>query len=152
MAKAMVGELRDRIRGRVIEEGDADYDAARHVHNAMIDRRPDAIVRPESNADVAATVQHAHEKGVDLAVRGDGSVVRASADENDDLFWAIRGGGGNFGVVTTFDFKLHPVSALYGGPIVFALDSGPDVMRAYVDAVENAPEELGIFFAYLIAP
>jgi FAD/FMN-containing dehydrogenase len=249
MAKAMVGELRDSVRGDVVEQGNSEYETLRKVHNAMIDRHPSAIVRPESVADIAATVRYAHEHNLDLAVRGgghsvpgfgtcddgivldlssmrrvvvdptkktakadggatwgdfnnathefglattggiisttgvggltlgggigylsrgcglscdnvisaevvlaDGSIVRASEDENVDLFWALRGGGGNFGVVTSFEFKLHPVANLYGGPIVYELDKGPEVMAAYVDAVEKAPEELGIFFAYLIAP
>jgi len=244
MAKATL-----ELRGQVIEPGDAEYEAARKVHNAMIDKSPRAIVRPQSAEDVAVAVNFARENSLDLAIRGgghsvpgfgvceggividlsamrgvivdptnktakaqggatwgdfnnatnefglattggiisttgvggltlgggigylsrgfglscdnvtgaevvlaDGRIVRADETENPDLFWALRGGGGNFGVVTSFDFKLHPVANLYGGPIVFELDSGPDVMRAYANAVETAPEELGIFFAYLIAP
>lgn len=62
-------------------------------------------------------------------VLADGSFVTASEEENEDLFWAIRGGGGNFGVVTSFLFRLHPVSSIIGGPTLWPLDQAPEVMR-----------------------
>ena len=85
-------------------------------------------------------------------VIADGSIVRASEREHDDLFWAIRGGGGNFGVVTEFVFGLHPVSDVYGGPMFFELDAAGDVLRFYRDFIRDAPEELGGFPAFQIAP
>ena len=62
-------------------------------------------------------------------VLADGRLVTASADENADLFWAVRGGGGNFGVVTSFLFRAHPVGTVYGGPIFWPLDKGAEVLR-----------------------
>ena len=60
-------------------------------------------------------------------VTADGSVVTASADEHDDLFWALRGGGGNFGVVTAFTFKMHPVNMAYAGPMLWDISEAEDV-------------------------
>jgi len=85
-------------------------------------------------------------------VTADGKRVTASAKDNEDLFWALRGGGGNFGVVTSFEFKLHPLSSFVGGPIFFELDSAPDVMRVFRDYTAKAPRELGGFFGFHIAP
>ena len=73
----------------------------------------------------------------------DGSFVTASANEHPDLFWALRGGGGNFGVVTSFLFQAHPVSMVYGGPIFWEATDAKAVMRAYRDFLPGAPEELG---------
>jgi FAD/FMN-containing dehydrogenase len=85
-------------------------------------------------------------------VTADARVLRASADENSDLFWAIRGGGGNFGVVTSFEFRLHPVATVYAGPVLYSLDQSPDVMRFFDSFMAGAPRELSAFFAYLIVP
>ncbi|HET6569247.1 MAG TPA: FAD-binding oxidoreductase, partial [Rhodothermales bacterium] len=85
-------------------------------------------------------------------VLADGSFVTASEEENEDLFWAVRGGGGNFGVVTSFLFRLHPVRNIVGGPVLWTLEQAPDVMRWYRDFIRNAPEELNGFFAFLIVP
>jgi hypothetical protein len=77
-------------------------------------------------------------------VTADGSVVQASADEHPDLFWALRGGGGNFGVVTSFRFSLHPVGPIVmAGPIFWAADDTTDVLRFYRDFALEAPDELG---------
>jgi len=77
-------------------------------------------------------------------VTADGSVVRASADEHPDLFWALRGGGGNFGVVTTFQFALHPVGpTVLAGPVFWAADDTADVLRFYRDFAAEVPDELG---------
>lgn len=85
-------------------------------------------------------------------VLADGSFVTASEEENQDLFWAIRGGGGNFGVVTSFLFRLHPVSNIIGGPTLWPLDQAAEVMRWYRDFIAEAPEELNGFFAFLTVP
>ena len=85
-------------------------------------------------------------------VLADGSFVTASDKENQDLFWAIRGGGGNFGVVTSFLFKLHPISTVYAGPMLWHLDKTADVMRWYGDYITNAPEEMNGWFAFLTVP
>lgn len=75
-------------------------------------------------------------------VLADGSFVTCSEEREKDLYWAIRGGGGNFGVVTSFEFRLHPVADIYGGAVFFPLEEG--VLRAYRDFILGAPEELTI--------
>ncbi len=85
-------------------------------------------------------------------VTADGRVLTASTDENADLFWALRGGGGNFGVVTSFEFKLHPVKDIYGGPMFFELEHAGELLRFYREFIADAPEEFGGFPAYQIAP
>jgi FAD/FMN-containing dehydrogenase len=237
------------FRGRLIDRDDADYDAARAVYNAMIDRRPALIARCSDAEDVAAVVGFAREHGLLLAVRGgghngaglgtcdDGVVIDlrdlngvdvdprartvrvgggctwgevdsathayglatpcgvvastgvggltlggglghltrqhglsidnlldaevvlasgervcASDDEHPDLFWAIRGGGGNFGVVTSFLFRLHEVETVVGGPTLWPVEQGADVLRVYRDFLPSAPRELNGFFAFLTVP
>jgi len=85
-------------------------------------------------------------------VLADGSFVTASEREHSDLFWALRGGGGNFGVVTSFLFKLHPVDQIVGGPTLWDLERAPAVMRWYREFIPNAPEDLNGFFAFLTVP
>ena len=85
-------------------------------------------------------------------VTADGNRVTASATENDDLYWALRGGGGNFGVVTSFEFRAHDVHTIYGGPIFYDVDKGPEVMKLFRDFIMDAPEDMNAFFAYLIVP
>jgi FAD/FMN-containing dehydrogenase len=85
-------------------------------------------------------------------VLADGSFVTASETENADLLWALRGGGGNFGVVTSFLFKTHPVSMVYGGPIVFELAEAPAVMKWFREFQPNAPEEFYIFLGLQMVP
>lgn len=249
MAKATLEMLQEQVGGQVVRPGDPDYDQARTVHNAMIDRRPRAVVRCGSVDDVRAAVVYAREQGLDLAVRGgghsvpgfgtvedgvvvdlsgmravtvdpqartaragggatwgdfntatgahglaatggiisttgvggltlgggigylarglglscdnlvsaevvtaDGQVITASETEHEDLFWALRGGGGNFGVVTSFTFRLSPVSEIYGGPIFFELEHAREVLRFFRDFIADAPEQYGGFPAFQIAP
>jgi len=244
-----LNELRSAVRGEIIEPGDETYEDARHVYNAMIDRRPRVIVRCVDDADVIACVRLAAEHGLLLSVRGgshsvpgfgtnDGGMVidlsrmkgvrvdpaartalvqggatwgdfdhashpfglhttggilsttgvsgltlgggigylarahglsldnmrgadvvlasservHASATEHPELFWAIRGGGGNFGVVTCFEMALHPVDVIYGGPMFFEVEHAPRVLSTYRDYIEDAPRELGAFFGWQIAP
>ena len=85
-------------------------------------------------------------------VLANGNFVKASADENSDLFWALRGGGGNFGVVTSFTFKLHPIDTIYGGPMLYELSETADVMKWYRDQIPAAPDDLNGFFAFLTVP
>jgi len=85
-------------------------------------------------------------------VLADGSYVTANERQNEDLFWAVRGGGGNFGVVTSFTFRLHPVSTVTAGPIFYAIEDAPAVMRAYEEFITTAPEEINGFFAFLVVP
>jgi len=242
-------ELQGRVRGDVIGPDDARYDEARRVYNAMIDRRPAAVVRCTGVADVVAAVKAARATGLPIAVRGgghsvpgfgtadgalvvdlgrmrgirvdpasrtvraeggctwgdfnhathafglattggiisttgiagltlgggigyltrghglsldnlrsadvvlaDGSFVTASEKENADLFWALRGGGGNFGVVTSLEYRLHTLTDIYGGPMFFEVEDAPEVIRAYDRYIADAPRALGAFFAWQIAP
>jgi hypothetical protein len=85
-------------------------------------------------------------------VLASGETVRANADEHPDLYWALRGGGGNFGVVTSFQFRLHEVGTIVGGPTFWAADQGAEVLSVYRDFISSAPRELNGFFAYHIVP
>jgi len=85
-------------------------------------------------------------------VLANGNFVKASANENPDLYWAIRGGGGNFGIITSFLFKLHPIKMITGGPTFWGLEKAADAMRFYDNFIKDAPDELTGFFAYLIVP
>jgi len=89
--------------------------------------------------------------GVDM-VLADGSFVTASASEHSDLFWAVRGGGGNYGVVTSFLFQLHPISTVYGGPMLWPLEQTSEVMKFWRDFISNAPEEINGWFAFVTVP
>jgi len=249
MSAQTVEQLRERVGGEVIAPGDEGYEDARRVLNAMIDRRPAAVVRCAQTADVVAAVDFARENQLDVAVRGgghsvpgfgtvddgvvvdltamrdvavdpgrrtaraqggatwgafndathvhglattggvvsttgvggltlgggigylargfglsldnlisaevvtaDGRSLSASDSENEDLFWAIRGGGGNFGVVTSFEFRLHPVKEIYGGPMFFEVDDAGTVLRVFREVIADASEEFGGFPAWQIAP
>ncbi len=248
MPNGSIDELRTQVRGDVISPDDDAYEEARHVYNAMIDRRPVVIVRAANVGDVMAAVNLARENGLDLAIRGgghsvpgfgtcdgvvidvsrmrgvrvdpasataraeggstwgdfnaatypfglattggiisttgvagltlgggigylargfglsldnlisadvvtaDGRFLVASERENEDLFWALRGGGGNFGVVTSLEFQLHPVKDIYGGPMFFELSEVENVLRFFREYIADAPEELGAFPAFQIAP
>jgi FAD/FMN-containing dehydrogenase len=249
MATVTMQGLREQVRGHTITPDDSDYDDARRVYNAMIDRRPNVIVRAESVDDVVAAVNYARENGLAIAVRGgshsvpgfgtgddavvvdlnrmqrvevdparktaraeggatwgafndathahglattggiisttgvggltlgggigylsrghglscdnlraaevvtaDGKVVAATPHENEDLFWALRGGGGNFGVVTAFEFDVHAVSEIYGGPMFFELSDARDVLQWYREFIKDADTRLGGFPAWQIAP
>jgi FAD/FMN-containing dehydrogenase len=82
----------------------------------------------------------------------DGRQVHADADAHPDLFWALRGGGGNFGVVTTFEFQLHPVSTVIAGPTFWPVELGADVLKAYRGFILDAPRDLNGFFLFGAVP
>jgi FAD/FMN-containing dehydrogenase len=237
------------LRGQLMQQGDAEYEEARHVFNGMIDKRPRLILRAADVADVIAGVNFGRQEGLVLSVRSgghnvagfatndgglvidlsrmkgiqvdpqrrtvraqagctwgdvdhathafglacaggvvsttgiggltlgggighltrpfglacdniisadvvtaDGQFVVASEKENADLLWALRGGGGNFGVVTSFEFRAHPVSMVYAGPVFWSLDKAGEVMKFYGDFITNAPEELNGLFGFLVVP
>ncbi|HEX2075969.1 MAG TPA: FAD-binding oxidoreductase [Geodermatophilus sp.] len=249
MTTHLPGTLADRVRGQVIRPGDAEYDEARRVYNAMIDARPHLIVRCTGPDDVAAAVRYAAENDRAVAVRGgahsvpgfgtadeavvvdlsllqavdvdpgqriatagggttwgrfndatgasglattggiisttgiggltlgggigylsrgyglscdnllsaevvtaEGTVLSANEYENSDLFWALRGGGGNFGVVTRFTYRLHPVETIYGGPMFFELRDAAAIFAYFREFIREAPREYGGFPAFQIAP
>lgn len=85
-------------------------------------------------------------------VLADGSFVTADANNHPDLYWAVRGGGGNFGVVTSFLFRLHPVSTVSAGPTFWPVDQTPQVLKAYREFILQAPENISGFFAFLTVP
>jgi hypothetical protein len=247
-AQAARQELAD-FEGRLIGPDDSDYEEARTVYNAMIDKRPALIARCAGAGDVARAVSFARDRGLPLAVRGgghngaglgtcddgvvidlsllkgievdpqartvrvgggctwgevdratgehglatpsgiisttgvggltlggglghltrkcglaidnlleaelvlaSGESVRAAADENDDLYWAIRGGGGNFGVVTSFLFRLHEVGTVIAGPTFWPVEDAAEVLSVYRDFLPSAPRELNGFFAFHTVP
>lgn len=242
--------LAARLRGSVLEAGDASYDEARSVWNAMIDRRPGLIIRCAGTSDVVHAVRFAREHNLLVSVRGgghniagnavcdggvlidlsqmrsvrvdpfvqrawvepgalladvdkesqsfalalptginsttgiagltlgggfgwltrkygltldsliaadvvtaDGELLRTSLTENSDLFWAIRGGGGNFGVVTAFEFQLHQVGPqVLSGLVVHPFAEAASILREYRRALENAPDELTCWVVMRQAP
>jgi FAD/FMN-containing dehydrogenase len=242
--------LRDGFSGAVVGPGQPGYDDARRVFNAMIDRRPAAIARCASVADVVAAVRAARKHGLVTAVRcgghsvaglstcddgmlihlgglksitvdpgkrtaragggvlwgefdkatqahalhtpggrvsttglggftlgggygwtsskhglacdnlvsaevvlADGSVVRASEQEHADLFWGIRGGGGNFGIVTEFEFRLHPFGPIVlAGLMMFPIQRAHEVLRGWRDCADAAPDELSTALVVVTAP
>ncbi len=85
-------------------------------------------------------------------VLADGSFVTVNKDQNTDLFWAIRGGGGNFGIVTSFKFQAHPVKTVIGGPTLWPIEKTEEIMAWYHKFLNNAPDELNGFIATMIIP
>ena len=249
MADQVISKLSANLRGSVITPASSEYEVARKVYNGMIDRRPDAIVRCASVADVRAAVNFARQEGLTVAIRGgghngaglgvcdrglvidlspmkgvrvdpatstvraesggtqadlnhaahsfglavpvgiisttgiagltlgggtgyltrkyglaldnlleadvvlaDGRFVTASAKENPDLFWALRGGGGNFGVVTSFLFRGCPVDQVFAGPMLWEMEHARELLEWYREAAPVQPEELYGFFAFLKVP
>jgi FAD/FMN-containing dehydrogenase len=85
-------------------------------------------------------------------VTADGRFLVASEDENADLFWALRGGGGNFGVCTSLEYRLHPVKDVYWGPMFFEVEETENILRFYREYIKSAPEQMGVFPGFQIAP
>lgn len=85
-------------------------------------------------------------------VTADGKFLTASESENEDLFWALRGGGGNFGVVTSLEYRLHPVDMVHAGIIIYPMEHAETVAKFYRDHMDSAPEELGVFLAFAMGP
>jgi FAD/FMN-containing dehydrogenase len=246
---AKIGRLEATLRGTLLRPGTDAYEAARRVHNAMIDRRPGLIVRCAGVSDVVNAVKFARENELLVAVRGgghnvagtavcdggimidlsqlkgirvdpadrtiradagvrwgeldheaqafglgttggavsttgiagltlggglgvlmrkhglacdnvlsidvvtaDGVFLTASAAENADLFWALRGGGGNFGVATAFEYRLHPVGTVLGGLVLYPLDRARDMFAFYRDFTATAPDEVTAYAALVTSP
>jgi hypothetical protein len=82
-------------------------------------------------------------------VLADGSVVTASEGQHPDLFWAIRGGGGNFGAVTSFTFQLHPLHKVFAGPMFWPAEASSEILERHQNFIMGAPEEINGFFAFL---
>jgi FAD/FMN-containing dehydrogenase len=249
MAISAIEGLTAAVKGRVVEHGQAGYDEARALYNAMIDKHPAAIAYCVDEADVVGAVGFARERGLRLAVRcgghngaglgsvddglvldlsamnnvtvdpaakmvraqggallqdvdrathehgfavpagiisttgiggltlgggvghttrgggltidnlvaatvvlADGSIVQTDADHEPDLFWAIRGGGGNFGVVTSFSFRGYPVATVQAGPVLYDLGDAAELLAWYRDFLPAQPDALTGFFAFLSIP
>ena len=90
-------------------------------------------------------------RSVDI-VLADGRFVKANAEENPDLYWAVRGGGGNFGVVTSFEFQLHPVGQLLGGMVIWPIKDGREALDVFRDVTMTGPDELSCAYAVVILP
>ncbi|WP_411967148.1 FAD-binding oxidoreductase [Haloferax sp. YSSS75] len=241
--------LEASFRGPVIRPGDAEYDEARTVYNAMIDRRPAVIVRPTGVADVMTAVDFARQHDLLVAVKGgghnvagnavcddglmidlglmssvrvdrdertvrvgagarlgdldhetapfglvapagvasitgiagltlgggfgylcrkygltidnlrsvdlvtaQGELVRASEDENPELFWGIRGGSGNFGIVTSFEFGLHELEHVLAGLLVYSAEEAQSVVQQWWNVASDAPDELSVWLNFSNAP
>ena len=85
-------------------------------------------------------------------VTADGRLLTASASRNEDLFWGLRGGGGNFGVATSFEFRLHPVGPMLGGILIHRLDKAAEIIRFYDNFTRSSPDELGTFVGFVTSP
>jgi FAD/FMN-containing dehydrogenase len=85
-------------------------------------------------------------------VTAEGKTIKASEDENADLLWGLRGGGGNFGVVTKFQYRLHPLEPMLGGLVLYPIDKAGDVLRFYREVTQELPDELIVYAAMLTAP
>jgi hypothetical protein len=85
-------------------------------------------------------------------VLADGSLVTANAKQNEDLFWALRGGGGNFGIVTSFEFRAHPIHTVHAGPMLWEMDQTEQILQWYREFLPQAPDEMNGFFAFLTVP
>ncbi|MEJ7872936.1 MAG: FAD-binding oxidoreductase [Rubrobacteraceae bacterium] len=159
---SMKGIRVDPVDRTVRVEGGATWGAVDHATHAFGLATPSGIISTTGvgGLTLGGGLGHLTRKcgltidnllSVDM-VLADGQFVTVSAEENDDLFWAVRGGGGNFGVVTSFLFKLHPISTIVGGPTLWELEQAPEVMRWYRDFIVDAPEYLNGFFAFLTVP
>ena len=85
-------------------------------------------------------------------VTADGQLLKASPDENQDLFWGVRGGGGNFGIVTSFEYQLHPVGSIVGGMLLYPIEKAKQVMSMYETFARECPDELSTAAALLTGP
>src|SRR5271165_2429502 len=152
---AMRGTRVDPEAGTVRAQGGCTWGDVDHATHAFGLATPSGIISTTGvgGLTLGGGVGHlarAHGLSIDNlleadVVLADGSLVHASEEEHPDLFWAIRGGGGNFGVVTSFLFRLHPISTVYGGPMLWHLDQAEAVLRWYREFLPEAPEELGVF-------
>jgi FAD/FMN-containing dehydrogenase len=116
----VVRRLAARLQGQLLRPGDSGYDSARRVFNAMIDRHPALIIRCASVEDV----------------------VEGVSEENQDLFWGLRGGGGNFGIATALTLQLHPVDQLLAGSVTYPVEKARAAMRFYHEFASTSPDEL----------
>lgn len=159
---AMRGVRVDPEAGSVRVEGGCTWGDVDHATHAFGRATPSGIISTTGVAGLTlggGTGHLTRKLGLTIdnllaadMVLADGRFVTASEKENADLFWAIRGGGGNFGVVTSFLFRLHPVDTVYAGPMLWPLEQAADALKFYREFLPQAPEELNGFFAFLTVP
>jgi hypothetical protein len=160
--KAMKGVVVDPSGDTVSVQGGATYGDVDHATHAIGKATPSGIISTTGvgGLTLGGGIGHLSRKyGLSLdnmlsadVVLADGSLVRASAGSEPDLFWALRGGGGNYGVVTSFTFTLSPVDNVLFGPIFYPMERAGEVLKAYRDFMPAAPEDLNGFFAFLTVP
>jgi FAD/FMN-containing dehydrogenase len=143
------------LRGRTVRAGAGltwgQLDAATQAHGLAVTggRISDTGVAGLTLGSGSGWLERLHGLTADnligaTVVTADGSVVRASEHEHADLFWALRGGGGNFGVVTEFELRLHPIGPeILGGPLMFSWDRAGEALAAYRDLMRSAPDDFG---------
>ena len=137
----------------------ADVDAATHVHGLAV---PCGIISTTGVGGLTLGGGIGHlTRGYGLTidnllsaqvVLADGQLVTASADENAELFWAVRGGGGNFGIVTEFTFRAHPVSDVVGGPTFWPVEDSTELLATYRELLPTLPRNVGAFFNFHTIP
>src|SRR5213592_3091369 len=162
-----IADFKRNLRGPLIGPGDADYDEARKVYNGMIHKKPRLIARCSDVGDVIRSVNFARNNDLLVSIRGgghnagglgicdDGLVIDLAPIKYtrvDPAARTVTAGGGNFGVVTSFTFRLHPIDTLYAGPMLYELSETADVMKWYRDLIPSAPDDLNGFFAFLTVP
>ena len=148
-ARAQAGVLLGRARPRDAGVRARRPGRDRHPHRA---RRAHARRRHRVAACASTASRSTSSSSVDL-VTAEGELVRASEDENADLFWGVRGGGGNFGIVTEFEFRLNPLGPIVlAGPIFWPMEESPKVLRFYRDWIADAPDELMTIVIHRKAP
>jgi FAD/FMN-containing dehydrogenase len=158
----MRGRRVDPVKGTIMVEGGCTWGDVDHATHAFGCATPSGIISTTGvgGLTLGGGIGHLTRKcglsidnllAVDM-VLADGRFVTANATENADLFWGVRGGGGNFGVVTSFLFKLHPIHTVYAGPTLWELDRAADVMRWYRELIVQADNDLNGFFAFLKVP
>jgi Berberine and berberine like len=140
-------DFKTSLHGDLISPDDEGYEHARRVWNGIVDKHPALIVRCADTSDVMVAIQFARAQRLTLAVEivtADGRLLTASASEHPDLFWALRGGGGNFGVVTAFTFQLHQLAQVLRGSVIHPMTRAREVLRFYREYTRQCPDELTV--------
>jgi FAD/FMN-containing dehydrogenase len=141
-----ISSLSAHFSGRLLRPGDGGYDDARRIYNGLIDRQPALIAQTTRLEDVMAAIEYARTRDLEVAVRAGGHGVAGRAtveEEHPDLFWGLRGGGGNFGVAASLRFRLHPVGPMvFGGLVAHPLERGGELLRLHRELTETAPDHL----------
>jgi Berberine and berberine like len=156
---AIPGWVRASFTGELVGPADIAYEEARRVHNGLIGKRPGLIARCRTVPDIVDAVNLMGEYGLTIdnllsaeVVTAAGEVMTASAEENEDLFWALRGGGGNFGVATSFEYQAHPVPAVRGGMAGHPVSRAREVLDLYRQVTSDGPDELTAYFSLFASP